>query len=164
MYYVHCAGCPKVKISTYILCKVFTSKHKKYTLCAGCPLSNSCHLQMYNVQHVNLNMYNIHCAKCPIIYIIYICTMYTLYNIHCAGCPIVTTSTYILYKVFTSKYVKYTLCTGSPIVISSTYVQCTVCTSKYVLCTLCRVSNRYIFYLYIMYSVSNRYTIYTYTM
>merc|ERR1711973_842888 len=59
MYYVHCAGCPKVKISTYILCKVFTSKHVKYTLCAGCPLSNSCHLQMYNVQHVNLNMYNI---------------------------------------------------------------------------------------------------------
>ena len=99
MYYVHCAGCPKVKISTYILCKVFTSKLVKYTLCAGCPLSNSCHLQMYNVQHVNLNMYNIHCAKCPIIYIIYICTMYTLYNIHCAGCPIVTTSTYILYKV-----------------------------------------------------------------
>ena len=70
MYYVHCAGCPKVKISTYILCKVFTSKHVKYTLCAGCSLSNSCHLQMYNVQHVNLNMYNIHCAECPIIYII----------------------------------------------------------------------------------------------
>ena len=139
MYYVHCAGCPKVKISTYILCKVFTSKHKKYTLCAGCPLSNSCHLQMYNVQHVNLNMYNIHCAKCPIIYIIYICTMYTLYNIHCAGCPIVTTSTYILYKVFTSKYVKYTLYT--------------VCTSKYVLCTLCRVSNTYIIYIFTMYSM-----------
>ena len=121
MYYVHCAGCPKVKISTYILCKVFTSKHKKYTLCAGCPLSNSCHLQMYNVQHVNLNMYNIHCAKCPIIYIIYICTMYTLYNIHCAGCPIV---------------------------ITSAYIQCKVCTSIYVLSTLCRVSNSYNIYLY----------------
>ena len=121
MSYVHCAGCPKVKISTYILCKVFTSKHVKYTLCAGCSLSNSCHLQMYNIQHINLNMYNIHCAECPIIYTIYICSMSTLYNIHCAGCPIV---------------------------ITSAYIQCKVCTSNYALCTLCWVSNSYNIYLY----------------
>ena len=110
------------------------------------------YLLIYYVKCLHLNTKNIHYVQgvhCLIV-VIYKCTMYTLYNIHCAGCPIVTTSTYILYKVFTSKYVKYILCT--------------VCTSKYVLCTLCRVSNRYIFYLYIMYSVSNRYTIYTYTM